>query len=257
MALATSKPRARVFGVSWRSGQREDRKFAQAVRIASGRGGLAGRRGRARTASGGRLLRRGSGRDLGSLKRSSALSPLPTCRMMARAKDRAADADDQAHGHHLPRSCPPLPRSTSPVGAAAVSASQARIGPEGRRAARPGPVRSDRCAWRRSHDIALQARIAGYRRGWCEGWLYGDDRQLIELYNKSLNILPLSELPHIGSRGTCTRHGKRPASCASRRTSPKRSWHASRRRVRCRPMHLPTTKTWSIGGGRRRGRPGR
>lgn len=48
----------------------------------------------------------------------------------------------------------------------------------------------------RSHDIALQARIAGYRRGWCEGWLYGDDRQLIELYNKSLNILPLSELPH-------------------------------------------------------------
>jgi uncharacterized protein len=46
----------------------------------------------------------------------------------------------------------------------------------------------------RSHDIALHARIAGYRRGWCEQWLYGDDRQLIELYNKSLNILPLSEL---------------------------------------------------------------
>jgi uncharacterized protein YcaQ len=46
----------------------------------------------------------------------------------------------------------------------------------------------------RSHDIALHARIAGYRRGWCEEWLYGDDRRLIELYNKSLNILPISEL---------------------------------------------------------------
>jgi uncharacterized protein len=48
----------------------------------------------------------------------------------------------------------------------------------------------------RSHDIALQARITGYRRGWCEEWLYGDDRRLIELYNKSLNILPMSELAH-------------------------------------------------------------
>ena len=46
----------------------------------------------------------------------------------------------------------------------------------------------------RSHDFALQARITGYRRGWCEEWLYGDDRRLIELYNKSLNILPMSEL---------------------------------------------------------------
>ena len=27
-------------------------------------------------------------------------------------------------------------------------------------------------------------------------WLYGDDRRLIELYNKSLNIVPLAELPH-------------------------------------------------------------
>lgn len=46
----------------------------------------------------------------------------------------------------------------------------------------------------RSHDILLHARIAGYRRGWCEEWLYGDDRRLIELYNKSLNILPMSDL---------------------------------------------------------------
>jgi uncharacterized protein YcaQ len=48
----------------------------------------------------------------------------------------------------------------------------------------------------RSHDLVLHARISGYRRGWCEQWLYGPDRRLIELYNKSLNIVPLSELPH-------------------------------------------------------------
>ena len=46
----------------------------------------------------------------------------------------------------------------------------------------------------RSHDIVLQTRIAGYRRGWCEQWLYGEDRRLVELYNKCLNILPLSQL---------------------------------------------------------------
>jgi uncharacterized protein len=48
----------------------------------------------------------------------------------------------------------------------------------------------------RAHDLMLHARIEGYRREWCEGWLYGPDRRLLELYNKSLNILPLSELPH-------------------------------------------------------------
>ncbi len=54
----------------------------------------------------------------------------------------------------------------------------------------------------RSHDLTLHARIAGYRRAWCDRWLYGPpggdptDRRLIELYNKSLNILPLAELPH-------------------------------------------------------------
>lgn len=47
----------------------------------------------------------------------------------------------------------------------------------------------------RNHELVLHARIAGYRRGWCEHWLYGPDRRLIELYNKSLNILPISELP--------------------------------------------------------------
>jgi uncharacterized protein YcaQ len=48
----------------------------------------------------------------------------------------------------------------------------------------------------RNHDLVLHARIGGYRREWCEQWLYGPDRRLIELYNKSLNILPMHELPH-------------------------------------------------------------
>ena len=48
----------------------------------------------------------------------------------------------------------------------------------------------------RNHDIVLHDRIAGYRREWCEEYLYGTDRRLIELYNKSLNLLPLHELPH-------------------------------------------------------------
>jgi uncharacterized protein YcaQ len=48
----------------------------------------------------------------------------------------------------------------------------------------------------RNHDLVLHARIGGYRRGWAEDWLYGTDRRLIELYNKSLNILPMHELPH-------------------------------------------------------------
>ncbi|HEX7172855.1 MAG TPA: crosslink repair DNA glycosylase YcaQ family protein [Candidatus Limnocylindria bacterium] len=48
----------------------------------------------------------------------------------------------------------------------------------------------------RNHDLVLHARIGGYRRAWCERWLYGEDRRLIELYNKSLNLLPMHELPH-------------------------------------------------------------
>ena len=48
----------------------------------------------------------------------------------------------------------------------------------------------------RNHDLVLHARVAGYRREWCDQWLYGPDRRLIELYNKSLNILPMHELPH-------------------------------------------------------------
>ena len=49
----------------------------------------------------------------------------------------------------------------------------------------------------RNHDLVLHARIRDYRRDWCDRWLYGPpaDRCLIELYNKSLNILPMAELP--------------------------------------------------------------
>jgi uncharacterized protein YcaQ len=47
----------------------------------------------------------------------------------------------------------------------------------------------------RNHDLVLHNRVAGYRREWCDRWLYGTDRRLIELYNKSLNILPVDELP--------------------------------------------------------------
>lgn len=48
----------------------------------------------------------------------------------------------------------------------------------------------------RNHDLVLHNRIAGYQREWCERWLYGRDRRLIEIYNKSLNILPADELPY-------------------------------------------------------------
>ncbi|MDL2334972.1 MAG: crosslink repair DNA glycosylase YcaQ family protein, partial [Chloroflexota bacterium] len=48
----------------------------------------------------------------------------------------------------------------------------------------------------RNHDLVLHSRIAGYRREWAERWLYGPDRRLFEIYNKSLNIVPMAELPH-------------------------------------------------------------
>jgi uncharacterized protein YcaQ len=46
----------------------------------------------------------------------------------------------------------------------------------------------------RNHDLVLLARIAGYRREWTDHWLYVD-RRLYETYNKSLNIVPVAELP--------------------------------------------------------------
>jgi uncharacterized protein YcaQ len=47
----------------------------------------------------------------------------------------------------------------------------------------------------RNHDLALLARIAGYRREWTDQWLYGPDRRLYETYNKGLSIVPTAELP--------------------------------------------------------------
>jgi len=46
----------------------------------------------------------------------------------------------------------------------------------------------------RNHDLLLLARVAGYRRQWTDHWLY-EDRRLYETYNKSLNIVPVAELP--------------------------------------------------------------
>ena len=46
----------------------------------------------------------------------------------------------------------------------------------------------------RNHDLVLLSRIAGYRRGWTDHWLY-EDRRLYETYNKSLQIVPVAELP--------------------------------------------------------------
>jgi uncharacterized protein YcaQ len=47
----------------------------------------------------------------------------------------------------------------------------------------------------RNHDLVLHSRIRGYKREWAEHWLY-EDRRLFEIYNKSLNIVPMAELPH-------------------------------------------------------------
>jgi hypothetical protein len=50
----------------------------------------------------------------------------------------------------------------------------------------------------RNHDLVLFARIEGYQRAWCDAWLYAPpgERRLFEAYNKSLNILPIDELPY-------------------------------------------------------------
>jgi uncharacterized protein YcaQ len=47
----------------------------------------------------------------------------------------------------------------------------------------------------RNHDLALLARIRGYRREWTDQWLYGPERRLYETYNKGLSIVPAAELP--------------------------------------------------------------
>ena len=49
----------------------------------------------------------------------------------------------------------------------------------------------------RNHDLVLHARIDGYARALCDDLLYAPagERLLFEAYNKSLNILPVHELP--------------------------------------------------------------
>jgi uncharacterized protein len=46
----------------------------------------------------------------------------------------------------------------------------------------------------RNHDLALLARIDGYRRDWTDALLYRD-RRLYETYNKGLSLVPTAELP--------------------------------------------------------------
>ena len=46
----------------------------------------------------------------------------------------------------------------------------------------------------RNHDLVLLARIAGYRREWTDALLY-ETRELFEVFNKMLSIVPTAELP--------------------------------------------------------------
>ncbi len=60
----------------------------------------------------------------------------------------------------------------------------------------------------RNHDLVLASRIAGYRRAWTAGLLYGE-RRLYEAYNKGLSLLPTVELPwhRIGWDRNLVEHG--------------------------------------------------
>ena len=60
----------------------------------------------------------------------------------------------------------------------------------------------------RNHDLVLASRIAGYRRAWTDGLLYGE-RRLYEAYNKGLSLLPTVELPwhRIGWDRKLVEHG--------------------------------------------------
>jgi hypothetical protein len=64
----------------------------------------------------------------------------------------------------------------------------------------------------RNHDLVLFARIAGYRRAFCDGYLYAPrgERRLFEAYNKALNILPASDLPYhrVAWERAAERYGK-------------------------------------------------
>jgi uncharacterized protein YcaQ len=73
----------------------------------------------------------------------------------------------------------------------------------------------------RNHDLALAARIDGYRRELTDGLLYRE-RVLFEAYNKALNLLPTAELPYYrltwdeGARGRAGRLVEEHAQLADR-----------------------------------------
>lgn len=48
----------------------------------------------------------------------------------------------------------------------------------------------------RNHDLVLAARVAGYQPSALDALLYGKQRKLIEVYNKSLCIVPIETLPY-------------------------------------------------------------
>jgi uncharacterized protein YcaQ len=48
----------------------------------------------------------------------------------------------------------------------------------------------------RNHDLVLAARVRDYRPAQLDALLYGPRRKLIEVYNKALCIVPVSELDH-------------------------------------------------------------
>src|SRR5262249_26820817 len=81
-----------------------------------------------------------------------------------------------------PRSLPPTPESVLTV------------------VTRLGSVQFDPLATpgARSHDLVLHARIQGYAPALCDRLLYAPpgERRLYEAYNKSLNILPVEEIPY-------------------------------------------------------------
>ena len=81
----------------------------------------------------------------------------------------------------------------------------------------------------RNHDLVLHARIDGYRREWCDLWLYGPDRRLFEIYNKSLNIVPVAELPHyrLTWARNAERYTDRPDAAASHGSDRILSAHAA------------------------------
>ena len=106
----------------------------------------------------------------------------PTIRPVPLGLSRAIARRFLVLRHHLapPRALPPMPESVLAV-----------VG-------RLGSLQFDplEVPGARNHDLVLHSRIEGYRREWCEAWLYGPDRRLFEIYNKGLNIVPLAELPH-------------------------------------------------------------